>query len=542
MRTFAIAVSVAAGLAGFASAQNIGPLPPLTAQVEVHVVNVDVTVTDAKGNPVVDLTKDDFEILEDGVPQKVTNFSIIRSATTAKAVQASQSENLRRRILLIVDNNYLNNNERNRALDSVEHYLSESFYGDWAVAAIGHTVELVQPFTSNKALIRSAIQKVRGMPSFMSHHDIDRSILSDRTRRNLDFGISYDYGESVRFSSREQTFRNLMTMQNTARAVVDTARAHAADGGKKFMLLLTGGMELNTTFGAYDKPGDAEMRELRLEIVKVADAMVREANAANFTVHVINARTRGMIAPQHDVENRSSGIVVTPETSLLQSTGADPIDVADVDSIPLSVALGTGGMYLPSTNLRESIEKVDVQTSNFYSLGYSPAHNGDRRYHHIKVRVNRPGVRVANRVGYFDMTDQDRLEDMLRVRMTFDRGIGSLPVHVEVGAPTSTVRDVVVPVTTALPMQRITMLPQDDRYVGRVHVYLSIFDENGRNIGFHHQTQEVMVRADQLRDATAGAFHYTMRVHLQKGSFTVVVTLRDELSNEMGSASEAVQL
>ena len=50
------------------------------------------------------------------------------------------------------------------------------------------------------------------------------SILGDRTRRTLDFISPYDYGETVRFSSREQTFRNLLTMQNTARAVVCVLR------------------------------------------------------------------------------------------------------------------------------------------------------------------------------------------------------------------------------------------------------------------------------------------------------------------------------
>src|SRR5712692_9273652 len=79
MRKLAITV-VVAGMIGSAAAQRTGPLPTITAQVEVHVVNVDVSVTDANGNPIPGLSKDDFEILEDGHPQKVTNFSVIRNA------------------------------------------------------------------------------------------------------------------------------------------------------------------------------------------------------------------------------------------------------------------------------------------------------------------------------------------------------------------------------------------------------------------------------------------------------------------------------
>jgi VWFA-related protein len=543
MRRFVTAAAVAT-FSTFAPAQTVGPLPPLTAQVEVHVVNVDVSVTDASGNPIVDLTKDDFEIFEDGHLQKVTNFSVIRNAPTRTTTSpslstASQSADSRRRILLIVDNNYLGNVERNQALEVVEKYLSDSFGGEWAVAAIGRNLEMLQSFTADKALVHNAIARVRVMPSSETQHAMDRSILSDRTRKTLDFTQAYDYGETVRFSSREQTFRNLMTIQNTARAVVDTARAYSADEGKKFIILLTGGMELNTTFTAYDKPNDLELRQLRQEIAEVSDAMVREANGANFTVHVINARTRGMAAPQHDVENRSSGIDLGPN-ALLRGPGTDPIDVADVDSIPLSIALGTGGMYLPSSDLHSSLQRIDALTSNYYSLGYSPAHNGDRKYHHIKVRVKRPGVRVANRVGYFDETPEDRLEEMLRVRMTFDRGFGSLPVKMQIGQASQTDRGLVVPVTSAMPLARITVVPQEQNLVGRIHVYCSIFDENGRNVGFNHKTQQVTIEPRQL--SGTGDFRYTMKVHLKKGAFTIVITLRDELSNEIGSASEAVRL
>src|SRR5260370_40214425 len=67
--------------------QNFGPLPPLTAHVDVNVVNVDVTVTDRSGKPIMDLTRDDFQIFEDGKPMKVTNFSLAenRAQRTATA-------------------------------------------------------------------------------------------------------------------------------------------------------------------------------------------------------------------------------------------------------------------------------------------------------------------------------------------------------------------------------------------------------------------------------------------------------------------------
>ena len=552
MRRFAIVlVSFVLFVLPSISAQNFGPLPPLTAHVDVNVVNVDVTVTDRSGKPVMNLTRADFDVYEDGKLMTVSNFSIVEKTTqsvtrSAPAVpaesQAAITTTPHRKLLILIDNNYLEKQERDRALRTIEAYLQSSdFQGEVAVAAIGHAIVPVQQFTSDKSILHAAFDKVNHMPVNAAYHEIDRSILSDRTRKYLDLATDYDYGEAIRFQSREQTFRNLMTLRNTARAVAEMAQSYSSDDDKKYMILVTGGMETNTTFSSYDKATDRQMEQLRMDMAKVVDAMVREANAANFTIHIVNAKARGMVAPQHDVENRSSGLNLS--NLYLGNWGTDPIDTTDLDSIPLSVAMGTGGMYLPSANIAESIQRIDTQTANFYSLGYTPKHASDRRYHTIKVKVKRPGVTVANRVGYYDLSPDDRLEESLRSRLTYDHVLGPLPVTLSLGkARTNSGGAIVLPVQADLPMDKVTLLPRDAGFVGRVHVYLSVFDSRGRNVGFHHQTQEVsMTNAEKEKNAGI-PFRYSMNVRLQKGAFTVVITLRDELSNELGSVVKDVSL
>src|SRR4029077_8631766 len=108
----------------------------------------------------------------------------------------------------------------------------------------------------------------------------------------------------------------------------------------------------------------------------------------------------------------------------------------------------------------------------------------------------------------FDETTEDRLEAMLRLRTQFDSGFGSLPVQVQVGTAQGDA-DLVVPVTAEMPLARITVIPKDQNFVGRVHVYCSIFDESGRNVGFLHKTQEVTMSQQQL--SGGGDFRYTMK-------------------------------
>src|ERR1041385_713305 len=60
----------------FASAQKQQPpIPAIGASIEVSIVNVDVFVTDKQGQRVRGLTKDDFEIYENGKLQPISNFA-----------------------------------------------------------------------------------------------------------------------------------------------------------------------------------------------------------------------------------------------------------------------------------------------------------------------------------------------------------------------------------------------------------------------------------------------------------------------------------
>ena len=65
----ALALAVALALAG--------PSTSATFRTGAELVRVDVTVIDHKGQPIADLTADDFTVEEDGVPQKIQSFKFI---------------------------------------------------------------------------------------------------------------------------------------------------------------------------------------------------------------------------------------------------------------------------------------------------------------------------------------------------------------------------------------------------------------------------------------------------------------------------------
>ena len=501
-----------------------------SAKVDVRVINVDVSVIGANGNPVADLKQDDFEVLEDNQPQKITNFTLVDLAPGRVDARLATDTQLRRRVILLVDNNYIDKSDRDGALRNLDEFIDGTFDGsyEWALGMIGQQLEIVQPFSTDKKTIHTAIARIRSSATTSYRDMMDRSMLDDQLfqRSGLDVPAN--------FESRERTTRNARSLANTTRGLIDATHAFATTAGKKLAVLLTGSMDLNTTFASFDTGSDRELQDAKTSTGRMIDAIVREANAANMSIHVIRVAAHQNAVPQHDVDNHSSGKGVEG----MNMTGAS--DVSDTSS-GWTIAAGTGGLFLSSNSVRQSFDTINSAAGTFYLLGYEPGHGEDRQYHRITVRVKGPAARVIHRQGYLDLPADERLERLLRLRMSILQPASALSVTMNVsdlkveGKP-------VLTMLAAMPMAKVTLLPKDGRYVGRVHVYLSIFDATGANVGFHHQVQDLSLSAADRDKAASDAFRYKMNVRLDRGDFTVAITMRDDLSNEIGTAVQKVKL
>src|SRR2546427_444452 len=192
--------------------QNNAPPPPLVEKINVSIVSVDVTVTDEHGRPVTGLTKEDFEIEEDGKPQKVTNFYRIENAmaqtgrSEGAIVEAVDQRQFRRKVVLLIDNNFIEKPQRDAALQRLDDFIDNHFAGgyEWSVAVIGHEVQNIQPFTDSKEELHSALERARATPTVSMPRDIDRDLLSDPSRHALSdlAGNNYDFGETMRCKCR----------------------------------------------------------------------------------------------------------------------------------------------------------------------------------------------------------------------------------------------------------------------------------------------------------------------------------------------------
>src|SRR5687767_6779252 len=161
-------------LADFVSAQQ--PAPSATFQVEVNFVDIDAVVTDERGRFVADLTKDDFELLDDGKPQEISAFSLVdipmpTASATARRPPAivtdvkSNAEPISGRLYVIVLDDLNVAPLRTKVVVNAARELIERHFGPNDVAAITYTsgrTDGQQEFTSERAALLAAIDKFVG--------------------------------------------------------------------------------------------------------------------------------------------------------------------------------------------------------------------------------------------------------------------------------------------------------------------------------------------------------------------------------------------
>lgn len=538
--------------------------PPFVSSVEVRVVNVEVVVTDSYDQFVADLRPEDFVVLEDGKPMEVTNFfKVIQAQPQLSPADLAQGvsiedERLRRRVVLVVDNNFLDPPTRARALERAKGFLGQAVSGgtEWAVAAVGEGLQYLLPFTTDSWRVAAALDEVMTLPSFAARHQLEFRLENDPVRSQYLQGEEparasrYDPGQTQRFASQERARRNLFSFAVTAKVLTGLMRSYATFGGRKAVVLLTGGMEFHpeaqylvsgdpktwADSGLTDRTqSDPALESIKRETETVLQALVETAGASGFQIYVINAQ--GLASPLrlHDVSTRQLGLVKNV------GSFAAPPEISDPETAPLTLTQGTGGLYLRSAKVEQPLARILEDTTTYYSIGYPPPHPPDGRWHSIAVRVKRAGVKVRHRQGYWDLSDEAKFAQELATPLVFPKQKGNLPVSLQVEEKGSQGKEVRMAASVSLPLREIVFLPRSNGGLsGGCTVFLAVYNEHGENLTVIPKTFPLSVPQGQEAHLQDGFFRATLLFSVPPGAYTVSMTVWDQLGGQQGTALQQV--
>ena len=150
--------------------------PGVTFQVEVNYVDVDVVVTDEQGNFVTGLTRDDFEVFEDGKPQKIDTFSlvdlpvekptelVVEGRTVAADTQTNRKPFDGRVYVIVLDDLDVSAMRSTPVRDAARQFVREHMAANdlGAVVYTSGRSDAAQEFTTDRELLIAAIDKFQG--------------------------------------------------------------------------------------------------------------------------------------------------------------------------------------------------------------------------------------------------------------------------------------------------------------------------------------------------------------------------------------------
>ncbi|MBN2321686.1 MAG: VWA domain-containing protein [Acidobacteria bacterium] len=354
-------------------------------RVDVNLVQVDAVVTDKEGRPVTDLTAEDFVILQDGKPQEITNFSLVRlpppvvappvvdKPTSEKQEISSppplspirlKKNEIRRVIALVVDDLGLSFENIVRSREAIRKWVDEEMQqGDLvAVITTGLGMGGLQQFTGNKKILYDAIDRIR-------------------------FNVLSRVGGSGAFS--EERMRGI-TM-GTLAAIRFALNGMGALPGRKSLIFFSENLIMN--FDDFDEGDAGAVFSMNLSD-SVKDRMllmIQDANRATVVIHTFDPRGIAWAANQ-DISTKA------------MTKSREGLD---------EMSQETGGLFIKDRNLTfRGLQEAASDGEIYYLIGYRPdaetiaeMQGNENKYHEIKVRVKRPGLKVRSRSGFFSTTE-----------------------------------------------------------------------------------------------------------------------------------------
>lgn len=543
-------------------------------RISANLVQVDAVITDQKGKQVTDLQREDFEIYEDGRPQKITNFSYVSNEpeatkpSVASAVPMDKNappvpsvrlrpEQVRRTIALVVDDLGLSFESGHFVRSALKKFVDEQMQPTDLVAIIrtGGGMGALQQFTSDKRQLYAAIERVRWNPQGRAGISAFAPI-----GRELDDPSETDEeqpGRSARDLSNEaDQFREELFTVGTLGALNYIIRGLKELPGRKSVLLISDGFNIFNTPHA-DASGRIDAGNLGSgrndRVLEALRRLTDLANRASVVIYTIDPR--GLPTLGFSAEDNLSNLRPDQIQSALANRSNDYIESQDGPNL---LARETGGFSIRNTNnLSAGVRQVLDDQKGYYLIGYRPEEStfdpktGSRRYHDIKIKVKREGLRVRSRNGFYGVATEETSAAVPHTRVAQltaaltspfnSNGIGLRLTSLFSNDPKtgSFIRSLL-----HIDGRDVTFTKEADGWSQAVlDVLVITFGDNGTIVDQITNTYTVRVRGKTYERATTTGFTYTINLPVKKaGAYQLRVALRDSTSERVGAASQFIEV
>jgi VWFA-related protein len=552
----------------FVSAQTPTPTPDDdVVKISTNLIQIDVTVTDKKGNVVKDLKPEDFEIYENGEKQEITNFSFVSNTKTIiEAVKnpadkipvpVPQAElkpqQVRRTMALVVDDLSLSFESAHFVRRALKKFVDEQMQEGDLVAIIrtGAGIGALQQFTSDKRQLYAAIEKVKWNPmgrgNIGAFAPLEPTPLEAAAASGDSTVDEEDIKEEKDFLRGVSDFRESIFATGTLGALKFIVTGMGSLPGRKSVVLFSDGFQI------FSKNENGSQEASR--VLDFLRELVDVANRASVVFYTIDAR---------GLQTTS----ITPQDKLAQPTGAAiqqamndrSNELFDTQQGLVYLAKQTGGMpFINQNDLSVGVRRV-LDDQSYYLIGYQPDSDTfdakTRRFNKFSIKVKRDNVDVRYRSGFFSVADEtiaantnttvttktplQQISDALT--SPFAANDISLRLNTLFGndAGGSFVRSLLHVNAQDL---KFTDDPTDGSKKATFDVLAISFGDNGQIVDQIGKSYTFNVKGATYEKVLKEGFVYYFSFPVKKpGAYQFRVAIRDTVSSKVGSASQFIEV
>lgn len=491
-------------------AQQQGPVyqSQTVLRSNTRLVVVDVIATNDKGSPITDLKADDFILTEDGVPQKLSGFSFQRPVMTKNAPQqlapgivtnAPQFASSSSLNVILLDAINTDFSSRAYAQDMLIKYLeSGPAIQPTAVFSLEGKLKMLHDFTTDTKVLRDVLANYKplGPTHIPDVYSAAAAVFSQRGSYQAS-----DHGREITFSA----MRFL---------------AHQLGGypGRKNLIWVSEGFPLSL----------------------FPDAVMEE------NLMIINDYTPLVEAIADELMNAQ--VALYP----IDAAGVSLSDRFPAHTAMVSMAERTGGKTFYNRNDIDMGVRTSIDDgSTYYTLQYYPQNkNWDEKFRKIEVKVERPGVKLQYRRGYYALSP--------------GQSLGNRNASVNTEFSQAMVID--APATAGVLFQAAMEMPSDKNQHKLVvnfgvdphtiafqqtpddlqHAALSCvvwaYPAKGDPIQVDPSTVNANVKQDVYQQIMKSYLPCHRNIELKKGTYTLRLGVLDRTTNLMGTTSAKVTI
>jgi VWFA-related protein len=538
-------------------------------RITANLVQFDAVVTDKQGRLVNDLRPEDFEVLVDGRPQTVTNFSFVLTDAGAPPAPAPRAEGaagplpaaalrpgqVGRTIALVVDDLGTSFDSLIYVRRALKKFVDEQMQpGDLvAIMQTGRSTGALQQFTTDRQLLHRAIERVRWNPIGRSDPSAFKPIEPD-DKGNLREELSGPAaGNDNETEGLDRDPRDLLAELRTEIFVGGTLGAldYIVKGmrelpGRKSVVMFSDGVQ------AYVQGDQVESSRISEKLRRLADS----ANRASVVIYTMDPRglpTLQLTAADNLMPTMGGASATRDQGEFAALTASRSYDFYESQAGLKRLARDTGGLFIGNTNdLGGGLRRVLDDQKGYYLIGFRPdervfdSAGGRPHYNKFEVKIKRAGLNVRSRSGFYGYKEGETPRHALSRVEQLQAAIASPLSYGDIGLRLTSLfnspRGAKVPIVDSLlhiDMGQLQFRDEGGWKKAVLDVVALTYDEDGRVVDLVNRTETVRARDDVYRDILANGLVYAVKVPVRKpGAYQLRVAVRDAASEKVGAAGQ----